>query len=89
MAAAVWEDERVVRGMGVHLQAQRDKGGTRIGWKMGLGLPAVMERLGTPRDRKLVVVAEPLLWLDHQREAHGPSSLSLPAAIIVVDAIVD
>ena len=40
MAAAVWEDERVVRGMGVHLQAQRDKGGTRIGWKMGLGLPA-------------------------------------------------
>jgi 2-keto-4-pentenoate hydratase len=47
MAAAVWEDERVVRGMGVHLQAQRDKGGTRIGWKMGLGLPAVMERLGT------------------------------------------
>ena len=47
MAAAVWEDERVVRGMGVHLQAQRDKGGTRIGWKMGLGLPAIMERLGT------------------------------------------
>ena len=47
MAAAVWEDERVVRGMGVHLEAQREKGGTRIGWKMGLGLPAVMERLGT------------------------------------------
>jgi 2-keto-4-pentenoate hydratase len=47
MAAAVWEDERVVRGMGVHLQSQRDRGGTRIGWKMGLGLPAAMERLGT------------------------------------------
>src|SRR5215213_1648797 len=47
MAAAVWEDERVVRGMGAHLQAQRDKGGRRIGWKMGLGLPVAMERLGT------------------------------------------
>jgi len=47
MTAAVWEDERVVRGMGVHLQAQRDKGGARIGWKMGLGLPAALERLGT------------------------------------------
>src|SRR5690349_11337067 len=47
VAAAVWEDGRVVRGMGVHLQAQRDKGGNRIGWKMGLGLPAALERLGT------------------------------------------
>jgi 2-keto-4-pentenoate hydratase len=47
MSAPVWEDERVVRGMGVHLQAQRDAGGRRIGWKMGLGLPAIMERLGT------------------------------------------
>jgi 2-keto-4-pentenoate hydratase len=47
MATPVWEDERVSRGMGAHLQAQRDKGGRRIGWKMGLGLPAVMERLGT------------------------------------------
>ena len=47
MAAAVWEDARVVRGMGVHLQAQRDAGGRRIGWKMGLGLPAIMEKLGT------------------------------------------
>jgi 2-keto-4-pentenoate hydratase len=47
MSAAVWEDDRVVRGMGVHLQAQRDKGGRRVGWKMGLGLPAVMEKLGT------------------------------------------
>jgi 2-keto-4-pentenoate hydratase len=47
MAAAVWEDERVVRGMGIHLQAQKDKGGRRIGWKMGLGLRAAMERLGT------------------------------------------
>jgi 2-keto-4-pentenoate hydratase len=47
MAVAVWEDERVVRGMGTHLRAQRDKGGRRLGWKMGLGLPAVMEKLGT------------------------------------------
>jgi 2-keto-4-pentenoate hydratase len=47
MSTPVWEDERVVRGMGVHLQAQRDAGGRRIGWKMGLGLPAAMERLGT------------------------------------------
>jgi 2-keto-4-pentenoate hydratase len=47
MATPVWEDERVVRGMGTHLQAQRDKGGKRIGWKMGLGLPAIMEKLGT------------------------------------------
>jgi 2-keto-4-pentenoate hydratase len=47
MATAVWEDERVVRGMGAHLQAGRAKGAKRIGWKMGLGLPAAMERLGT------------------------------------------
>ena len=47
MATPVWEDERVVRGMRVHLEAQRDRGGRRIGWKMGLGLPAAMERLGT------------------------------------------
>jgi 2-keto-4-pentenoate hydratase len=47
MATPVWEDERVVRGMGAHLQAQRDAGGRRIGWKMGLGLPAIMEKLGT------------------------------------------
>lgn len=47
MAAKVWEDERVVRGMGEHLKAQRDKGDRRIGWKMGLGLPAIMEKLGT------------------------------------------
>lgn len=47
MATPVWEDERVTRGMNVHLQAQRDKGGTRVGWKMGLGLPAIMEKLGT------------------------------------------
>lgn len=47
MATPVWEDERVVRGMGAHLQAQRGKGGARIGWKMGLGIPAALERLGT------------------------------------------
>jgi 2-keto-4-pentenoate hydratase len=47
MAAAVWEDERVRRGMGAHLEAGRAKGGRRIGWKMGLGLPAMLERLGT------------------------------------------
>ena len=33
--------------MGLHLRAQRDAGAQRIGWKMGLGLPAAMERLGT------------------------------------------
>jgi 2-keto-4-pentenoate hydratase len=33
--------------MRVHLQAGRDSAGRRIGWKMGLGLPAAMERLGT------------------------------------------
>jgi 2-oxo-3-hexenedioate decarboxylase len=47
MASPVWEDERVVRGMRAHLQTGRDRGGRRIGWKMGLGLPAAMERLGT------------------------------------------
>jgi 2-keto-4-pentenoate hydratase len=47
MATPVWEDERVVDGMRVHLQAQRDKGGARVGWKMGLGVPAALERLGT------------------------------------------
>src|SRR3712207_4716001 len=47
MATPVWEDERVVDGMRVHLQLQRDKGGARVGWKMGLGVPAAMERLGT------------------------------------------
>ena len=45
MPTPVWEDERVVRGMRVHLEADRQ--GTRIGWKMGLGLPAIMEKLGT------------------------------------------
>jgi 2-keto-4-pentenoate hydratase len=47
MAEAVWEDERVQRGMRAHLEAQREAGGTRIGWKTGLGLPAALERLGT------------------------------------------
>jgi 2-keto-4-pentenoate hydratase len=47
MSGAVWEDERVVRGMGAHLEAQQATGGRRIGWKMGLGLPAVMGKLGT------------------------------------------
>jgi len=47
MPSPVWEDERVVRGMRAHPQAGRDRGGRRIGWKMGLGLPAAMERLGT------------------------------------------
>jgi 2-oxo-3-hexenedioate decarboxylase len=46
MATAVWEDDRVRRGMAAHLETQRDRGGTRIGWKMGLGLPAALERLG-------------------------------------------
>ena len=47
MSQAVWQDERVVRGMRAHLEAQRATGARRIGWKMGLGLPAVMEKLGT------------------------------------------
>jgi 2-keto-4-pentenoate hydratase len=45
MPTPVWEDERVVRGMRVHLEA--DRPGARIGWKMGLGLPAIMDKLGT------------------------------------------
>jgi 2-keto-4-pentenoate hydratase len=47
MAGAVWEDERVKRGMHVNLVNLRESGHERIGWKTGLGLPAIMERLGT------------------------------------------
>jgi 2-keto-4-pentenoate hydratase len=47
MAEAVWEDERVQRGMKAHLAERREAGGARIGWKTGLGLPAALERLGT------------------------------------------
>jgi 2-keto-4-pentenoate hydratase len=47
MAQAVWEDERVVRGMHANLARQRETHGQRIGWKTGLGLPALLEKLGT------------------------------------------
>jgi 2-keto-4-pentenoate hydratase len=47
VTAAVWEDARVARGLQTLLDRQREETGRRIGWKVGLGGAAAMERLGT------------------------------------------
>lgn len=44
-----WEDPRIARGMTAQLAARRARiaaGEKPLGWKVGLGAPAVMERLG-------------------------------------------
>lgn len=44
-----WEDPRIARGMKQQLAARRARiaaGETPIGWKVGLGAPAAMQRLG-------------------------------------------
>jgi 2-keto-4-pentenoate hydratase len=44
-----WEDPRIARGMTAQLAARRErisKGERPLGWKVGLGAPAAMERLG-------------------------------------------
>ena len=58
-------DERVERGMRRQLAAAPDD---RIGWKMALNAPAIMEALGLP---------EPALgWLSRERVATGEHSLA-------------
>jgi len=58
-------DERVERGMRRQLAAAPDD---RIGWKMALNAPAIMEALGLP---------EPALgWLSRERVAIGDHSLA-------------
>jgi 2-keto-4-pentenoate hydratase len=58
-------DERVERGMRRQLAVAPDD---RIGWKMGLNAPAIMEALGLP---------EPALgWLSRERVATGEHSLA-------------
>jgi 2-keto-4-pentenoate hydratase len=45
----VWDDPRIARGMQVQLERRRqrlDAGDTPLGWKVGFGAPAVMEKLG-------------------------------------------
>jgi len=44
-----WNDPRIVRGMKTQLEARRARiaaGERPLGWKVGLGAPAAMERLG-------------------------------------------
>ena len=58
-------DERVERGMRRQLASAPDD---RIGWKMALNAPAIMEALGLP---------EPALgWLSRERVAAGEHSLA-------------
>ena len=45
----LWEDPRVVRGMRAQLELRRrrlDGGDEPLGWKVGFGAPAMLERLG-------------------------------------------
>ncbi|MGA7490519.1 MAG: hypothetical protein WBW74_26660, partial [Xanthobacteraceae bacterium] len=45
----LWEDARVVRGMRAQLELRRrrlDGGDAPLGWKVGFGAPAMLERLG-------------------------------------------
>ena len=45
----LWEDARVVRGMQAQLELRRrrlDGGDEPLGWKVGFGAPAMLERLG-------------------------------------------
>jgi 2-keto-4-pentenoate hydratase len=45
----VWDDPRIARGMQVQLARRRqrlDAGDRPLGWKVGFGAPAVMEKLG-------------------------------------------
>lgn len=45
----LWEDARVVRGMRAQLELRRrrlDGGDEPLGWKVGFGAPAMLERLG-------------------------------------------
>jgi 2-keto-4-pentenoate hydratase len=47
----VWDDPRIARGMQAQLARRRqrlDAGDTPLGWKVGFGAPAVMEKLGIP-----------------------------------------
>jgi 2-keto-4-pentenoate hydratase len=49
MATAPWEDPRIARGMRAQLaalQAREREGDALIGWKVGFGAPAAMEKLG-------------------------------------------
>lgn len=44
-----WEDQRIARGMQMqlaHRRARLDAGDRPVGWKVGFGAPAVMEKLG-------------------------------------------
>ncbi len=46
--AAPWEDARIARGMKVQLAKRRaliEAGGKPLGWKVGFGAPAMMEKL--------------------------------------------
>jgi 2-keto-4-pentenoate hydratase len=50
MAPRLWEDERVRRGMEAQLARREERlraGEQPVGWKLGLGTPAAMEKLGT------------------------------------------
>ena len=44
-----WEDPRIARGMETQLATRRERiamGERPLGWKVGLGAPAAMEKLG-------------------------------------------
>src|SRR5215210_3737950 len=44
-----WDDPRIARGMQAqlaHRRARLDAGDKPLGWKVGFGAPAVMEKLG-------------------------------------------
>ena len=47
--AAAWDDPRIARGMQKQLATRRERiaaGERSLGWKVGLGAPALMEKLG-------------------------------------------
>ena len=47
----LWEDPRIVRGMKAQLAERRQRiaaGEAPLGWKLGFGAPASMERLKIP-----------------------------------------
>jgi len=47
--SAAWDDPRIARGMKLQLDKRRERiarGEKPLGWKVGLGAPATMERLG-------------------------------------------
>ena len=102
MAERHWRDERA-QPDAARLAGQAGEDGPRIGGRAtGLAGEAVVvvgaqegleaRRLGMLRNRQLVRIRAALLWLDHQRETHGPpfhlSMLSMIAMIAFDELIV-